>query len=464
MSSELSARIDAERGTGRPLPAALRRSLEPAFGSTLSHVRIHDDARAAELSRSVAARAFTHGDNVYFGAGEYRPDTSEGQRVLVHELAHTRQNEAPARRISRLWDLTAPEIPWWKTRGVRTLTRNPIWFFADQTGDEIVVKPESQPIGLSAIVGHMQRAIGKTDVVQERKLTAKDRGSVRLLIENELEDDTGHQSWISRGRMRGAREGTDTQAREAAGRDVDLQMGEGALIAMTVAPGETAEALAGRTLPGAGATPESAMRAVLQRPGHMRKLGEVTAIDLFMGNQDRVWAGNLGNWFYDPDGRITLIDHVDKAQNTMASEFGRGAGAAGGTVWQGRDKLSTGQLARTADESLDAMLSQARRESGDADIDGTWLAEMLPSGKTRKEFFKAEFIAGLREGRKHIIKVFSATRLNVFRRQSRQTKKNIKAVAQQAQQEDRGHRLYGEDNAPDYYEILKERARWLAKN
>lgn len=463
LSPELSTRIEAASATGRPLPAALRRHLEPAFGSGLGRVRIHDDERAAELSRSVAARAFTHGDSIFFGAGEYRPDTPEGQQMLVHELAHTQQSGGAARRISRRWDLNEQRIPWWMTRGVRTLERNPIWFFADPSGDEIVVKPESQPVGLSAIVGHMHRTVGKTDAVQERKLSAGDRGSVRELIENELEDNNGDPSWVRRGRMRGARNGTDMEARAAAGTDVDLQMSAGNLLAMTVAPGQTAEAVAGQTRPGAGGALESELRTVLQRPGHLRKLGEVTAIDLFMGNKDRVFAGNLGNWFYDPDGQITLIDHVDKAQDTMAKDFGRAAGP-GGDTWQSRNMLASGGLARTTADALQEVLAQARRESGDAEIDGAWLEEILPNGKTRGAFFATEFLAGLREGRKHIIKVFSATRLNVFRRSSRQTKKNIKAVAQQAREGDAGHDLYGQGSAPDYYEVLKARARWLAKN
>jgi hypothetical protein len=85
----LSGEITSRLGGGAPIPAALRRSMEGAFGRGLGDVRLHTDAPAALLSRQVAARAFTVGHDVFFAAGEYQPDTTAGQRVLAHELAHT---------------------------------------------------------------------------------------------------------------------------------------------------------------------------------------------------------------------------------------------------------------------------------------------------------------------------------------------------------------------------------------
>jgi hypothetical protein len=77
--------------------------MEGAFGRDLKGVRLHTDAPAALLSRQVAARAFTVGRDVFFGAGEYRPDTAEGQHTLAHELAHTGEGRSvgsPIRRAS----------------------------------------------------------------------------------------------------------------------------------------------------------------------------------------------------------------------------------------------------------------------------------------------------------------------------------------------------------------------------
>ncbi|MCF6230869.1 MAG: DUF4157 domain-containing protein [Gammaproteobacteria bacterium] len=54
-------------------------------------MRVHDDARAAGVARSVNARAFTLGKDVVFGAGEYSSGMSAGRKLLAHELTHVVQ-------------------------------------------------------------------------------------------------------------------------------------------------------------------------------------------------------------------------------------------------------------------------------------------------------------------------------------------------------------------------------------
>ena len=64
------------------------------MAADLSAVRLHTDGEAARLSRSLNARAFTVGADVFFGEGEYRPGERGGQRLLAHELAHTIESGA----------------------------------------------------------------------------------------------------------------------------------------------------------------------------------------------------------------------------------------------------------------------------------------------------------------------------------------------------------------------------------
>jgi hypothetical protein len=68
--------------------------MQSQFGADFSRVRIHTDQPAADLSRSLGARAFTHGPDIYFGPNEYRPTTSAGRHVLAHELTHVVQQGA----------------------------------------------------------------------------------------------------------------------------------------------------------------------------------------------------------------------------------------------------------------------------------------------------------------------------------------------------------------------------------
>lgn len=86
-------------GPGRLLDPSVRAFFEPRFGHDFSRVRVHTDARATESAQALDARAYTLGQHVVFGAGEYAPRTDAGKRLLAHELTHTvQQGAAPVRR------------------------------------------------------------------------------------------------------------------------------------------------------------------------------------------------------------------------------------------------------------------------------------------------------------------------------------------------------------------------------
>ena len=85
------AAIAALAGRGRPLPKSVRAFMEPRFNADFAAVRVHDDAQAHQLARSLSAQAFTVGSNVVFGAGRYVPDSDAGKRLLAHELTHVVQ-------------------------------------------------------------------------------------------------------------------------------------------------------------------------------------------------------------------------------------------------------------------------------------------------------------------------------------------------------------------------------------
>ncbi|MBP1468094.1 DUF4157 domain-containing protein [Candidatus Chloroploca sp. M-50] len=88
---------DVLRSPGQPLDAATRTFMEPRFGQDFAQVRVHTDARAAASARAVNALAYTVGRNVVFGAGQYAPGTTEGRRLMAHELTHVvQQQDNPA--------------------------------------------------------------------------------------------------------------------------------------------------------------------------------------------------------------------------------------------------------------------------------------------------------------------------------------------------------------------------------
>jgi hypothetical protein len=93
---------------GSTMRPALRDAMESAFDADFSGVRIHTGGSAERLNRDLGAHAFTHGRDIFFNAGQYRPDTSDGRRLLAHELTHVLQQGGAARAAR----MKGGDAPW----------------------------------------------------------------------------------------------------------------------------------------------------------------------------------------------------------------------------------------------------------------------------------------------------------------------------------------------------------------
>lgn len=91
-STHLQEQIQSMRG-GQPLPESVRTFFEPRFGHDFSQVRVHTEQRAAEKAGAINAVAYTTGQDIVFGTGQYSPQTEGGQRLLAHELTHVVQQK-----------------------------------------------------------------------------------------------------------------------------------------------------------------------------------------------------------------------------------------------------------------------------------------------------------------------------------------------------------------------------------
>lgn len=92
----METQIHTLKGGGQPLPNSVRTFFEPRFGHDFSQVRVHTDARAAASAQAVHSRAYTAGNDVVFGPGQFRPHTMSGRRLLAHELTHVVQQSVRA--------------------------------------------------------------------------------------------------------------------------------------------------------------------------------------------------------------------------------------------------------------------------------------------------------------------------------------------------------------------------------
>ena len=129
-------------GDGRPLSGTERDFFERRFGADLGDVNIHNGSQAAELSRDLSARAFTIGSDIFFGGGEYQPETDSGKRLIAHELTHVRQGGRVIRRCAN------PKVndPKYDALATKLKSHAKYTALADKTeADEVLVEAKKKP-------------------------------------------------------------------------------------------------------------------------------------------------------------------------------------------------------------------------------------------------------------------------------------------------------------------------------
>ena len=89
--ADVESAIERSRGGGQAVDSGVRPQMESAFDADFSGVRVHTGPEADGLNRALGARAFTTGQDIFFGDGEYSPSSSAGRETLAHELTHVVQ-------------------------------------------------------------------------------------------------------------------------------------------------------------------------------------------------------------------------------------------------------------------------------------------------------------------------------------------------------------------------------------
>ena len=92
--ADFESAVNAAKGGGQSLDEQTSQKMGSAMGSDFSGVKVHTDSNSDHLSRSIQARAFTTGSDVFFRKGEYDPGSKPGQELLAHELTHVVQQGA----------------------------------------------------------------------------------------------------------------------------------------------------------------------------------------------------------------------------------------------------------------------------------------------------------------------------------------------------------------------------------
>jgi hypothetical protein len=181
------------RSPGQPLDSDTRNFFEPRFGQDFSKVRIHADRPAVAAARDIAARAFTVGEHIVFGGGQYAPNGPAGQQLLAHELAHTVQQQQiapatptilrepdpqPAAQPGRRWDFTGIDLIHLRESG-RTLTIAPDSSFFPARMQENLLQTLLYVMG-PAILPPAAEGINAVDFFHGHLVVKKDPAEAKL--------------------------------------------------------------------------------------------------------------------------------------------------------------------------------------------------------------------------------------------------------------------------------------------
>jgi len=100
VDQSMSSELDRAIGRGRPFEPTVQRSVEQATCQDVGDVRIHTDTHADRMAQRIQASAFTVNRDIFFAAGQYRPDTAEGLHRVLHESAHLMESDSRVRRMT----------------------------------------------------------------------------------------------------------------------------------------------------------------------------------------------------------------------------------------------------------------------------------------------------------------------------------------------------------------------------
>jgi hypothetical protein len=142
----------------------VRDKVEAAVGADLGDVRVHHDRAAAQAASSLGARAFTIGQDMFFGEGEFHPGTTEGQRLIAHEATHTVQQRGGSGAVPKIQRAKKAKAKKPKITSEETRLEGPGWSLDSQNvpgaKGELTVPELQLPMVLGALKGAANEKLG----------------------------------------------------------------------------------------------------------------------------------------------------------------------------------------------------------------------------------------------------------------------------------------------------------------
>jgi len=293
------------------------------------------------------------------------------------------------------WNIRGPSIDWAQTQSVIPLVSRPVLFFIDGNNDRVVVKGEDVSIGKTRLANMLHHQIHGTEVVFTRDITG-DKGVI-----NDIIDDPGrsghHDNWakipvefpkiLPDNYPNLANLEPDEKGRKSREEHLNFLP---KLQVMDFVPNKTAKDL---SEVGGNEGGYQTMRALLLNKSYVQRLGKITAVDLFLENDDRVLAGNLGNWMNDADGNITLSDQLNGPAMALLDDDGTGVNGIIGPA-TGLDMLASARVATTAQDCVIALLHAMQHQAEDTTV-VNWADE---HGGAIRNKLETQLAIGIRQG------------------------------------------------------------------
>lgn len=92
-STATSPYVNSLAGKGNILPKPMQQFFGKRMGYNFGHVKIHTDKEAADSAKAINAKAYTTGNHIVFGEGQFQDESFEGKKLVAHELVHVMQQE-----------------------------------------------------------------------------------------------------------------------------------------------------------------------------------------------------------------------------------------------------------------------------------------------------------------------------------------------------------------------------------
>jgi hypothetical protein len=109
-------------GKGQAMSASSQSFYGSRMGYDFSDVKVHTGKDASDSAKELNARAYTIGNHIVFGEGQYNQESTEGKKLMAHELTHVLQQNSD----TQLRRKSLPEEPEKEKSGIPTFSERSV--------------------------------------------------------------------------------------------------------------------------------------------------------------------------------------------------------------------------------------------------------------------------------------------------------------------------------------------------